>query len=38
VIFSIIYNHIPGEVEPYEALQDEAVKLLIDRPWNEDGK
>ncbi len=38
VIFSIIYNHIPGEVEPYEALQDEAVKLLIDRPWNNDGK
>ncbi len=30
--FSIIYNRIPGEVEPYEALQDEAVKLLIEWP------
>jgi len=30
--FSIIYNHIPGSVKPYEALQDEAVKLLIQWP------
>lgn len=27
--FSIIYNHIPGAVAPYEALQDEAVKVLM---------
>ncbi len=27
--FSVIYNNIPGAVEPYEALQDEAVKLLV---------
>ncbi len=30
--FSIIYNKIPGSVKPYEALQDEAVKLLIKWP------
>ncbi|HPM24382.1 MAG TPA: D-alanyl-D-alanine carboxypeptidase/D-alanyl-D-alanine-endopeptidase [Phycisphaerae bacterium] len=30
--FSIIYNRIPGSVTPYEALQDEAVRLLIDWP------
>lgn len=30
--FSIIYNRIPGSVEPYEALQDEAVKLLVAWP------
>jgi D-alanyl-D-alanine carboxypeptidase/D-alanyl-D-alanine-endopeptidase (penicillin-binding protein 4) len=30
--FSIIYNHIPGSVKPYEALQDEAVRLLIAWP------
>jgi D-alanyl-D-alanine carboxypeptidase/D-alanyl-D-alanine-endopeptidase (penicillin-binding protein 4) len=27
--FAIIYNNIPGGVEPYEALQDEAVRLLV---------
>lgn len=26
--FSIIYNNIPGSVKPYEALQDEVVRLL----------
>ncbi|MFH1747251.1 MAG: D-alanyl-D-alanine carboxypeptidase/D-alanyl-D-alanine-endopeptidase [Planctomycetota bacterium] len=30
--FSIIYNHILGDVKPYEALQDEAVKLLTHWP------
>ena len=30
--FSIIYNHIPGSVTPYEALQDEAVGLLVEWP------
>jgi D-alanyl-D-alanine carboxypeptidase/D-alanyl-D-alanine-endopeptidase (penicillin-binding protein 4) len=30
--FSIIYNNIPGSVKPYEALQDEAVRLLISWP------
>jgi D-alanyl-D-alanine carboxypeptidase/D-alanyl-D-alanine-endopeptidase (penicillin-binding protein 4) len=30
--FSIIYNNIPGAVEPYEALQDEAVRLLVRWP------
>jgi D-alanyl-D-alanine carboxypeptidase/D-alanyl-D-alanine-endopeptidase (penicillin-binding protein 4) len=33
VIFSIIYNRIPGSVTPYEQLQDEAVKLLIEWPY-----
>ena len=30
--FAIIYNNIPDDVEPYEALQDEAVRLLIAWP------
>ena len=30
--FSIIYNQIPGGVEPYEQLQDEAVRLLLRWP------
>jgi D-alanyl-D-alanine carboxypeptidase/D-alanyl-D-alanine-endopeptidase (penicillin-binding protein 4) len=30
--FSIIYNRIPESVEPYEKLQDEAVRLLIHWP------
>lgn len=30
--FAIIYNRIPGDVKPYEELQDEAVKLLIRWP------
>jgi len=30
--FSIIYNRIPGDVKPYEALQDEACRLLHDWP------
>lgn len=30
--FSIIYNNIPGSVKPYEKLQDEAVRLLIQWP------
>lgn len=28
--FSIIYNKIPGPVKPYEELQDEAVRALVD--------
>ncbi len=31
--FSILYNNIPGSVKPYEALQDEAVKLLVN--WSD---
>jgi PBP4 family serine-type D-alanyl-D-alanine carboxypeptidase len=31
LIFSIIYNDIPGRVKPYEQLQDEAVKALMKR-------
>ena len=30
--FSILYNNIPDSVKPYEALQDEAVKLLMRWP------
>jgi D-alanyl-D-alanine carboxypeptidase/D-alanyl-D-alanine-endopeptidase (penicillin-binding protein 4) len=30
--FSIIYNNIPGSVKPYEKLQDEAVRLMIQWP------
>ncbi|MBU0640467.1 MAG: D-alanyl-D-alanine carboxypeptidase/D-alanyl-D-alanine-endopeptidase [Planctomycetes bacterium] len=33
--FSIIYNHIPGSVQPYESLQDEAVRLLVHWPYME---
>ncbi len=29
VIFSILYNQIPGSVKPYEAQQDEAVRLVM---------
>ena len=29
VIFSILYNQIPGSVTPYEKLQDEAVMLVM---------
>lgn len=32
LVFSIIYNHIPGSVKPYEELQDEAVRLLSHWP------
>jgi D-alanyl-D-alanine carboxypeptidase/D-alanyl-D-alanine-endopeptidase (penicillin-binding protein 4) len=28
--FSIIYNDIPGDVKPFEALQDEACRVLVD--------
>jgi D-alanyl-D-alanine carboxypeptidase/D-alanyl-D-alanine-endopeptidase (penicillin-binding protein 4) len=27
--FSIIYNKIPGDVKPYEALQDEACRTMV---------
>jgi D-alanyl-D-alanine carboxypeptidase/D-alanyl-D-alanine-endopeptidase (penicillin-binding protein 4) len=27
--FSIIYNKIPGDVKPFEALQDEACRILV---------
>jgi len=30
--FSIIYNQIPGDVKPFEELQDEAVRLLMRWP------
>jgi len=29
VVFSILYNQIPGTVKPYEKLQDEAVMLVM---------
>ena len=29
VIFSILYNKIPGSVKPYEKLQDEAVTMVL---------
>ena len=29
VIFSILYNQIPGPVKPYEQLQDKAVNLVM---------
>ena len=32
LVFSIIYNGIDGDVKPYEALQDEAVRLLSEWP------
>jgi D-alanyl-D-alanine carboxypeptidase/D-alanyl-D-alanine-endopeptidase (penicillin-binding protein 4) len=32
LVFSIIYNGIDGDVKPYEALQDEAVHVLVDWP------
>jgi D-alanyl-D-alanine carboxypeptidase/D-alanyl-D-alanine-endopeptidase (penicillin-binding protein 4) len=30
--FSIIYNNIDGSVSPYEALQDEAIRVLVNYP------
>jgi D-alanyl-D-alanine carboxypeptidase/D-alanyl-D-alanine-endopeptidase (penicillin-binding protein 4) len=30
--FSIIYNEIDGSVSPYEALQDEAIRVLVAYP------
>lgn len=30
--FAILYNKIPGNVKPFEDLQDEAVKLLVRGP------
>jgi D-alanyl-D-alanine carboxypeptidase/D-alanyl-D-alanine-endopeptidase (penicillin-binding protein 4) len=32
LVFSIIYNGIPGDVKPYEELQDQAVRLLAEWP------
>jgi D-alanyl-D-alanine carboxypeptidase/D-alanyl-D-alanine-endopeptidase (penicillin-binding protein 4) len=32
LVFSIIYNGIDGSVKPYEALQDEAVRTLVEWP------
>ncbi|HEY1687114.1 MAG TPA: D-alanyl-D-alanine carboxypeptidase/D-alanyl-D-alanine-endopeptidase [Tepidisphaeraceae bacterium] len=29
LIFSIIYNHIPGSVKPYEAIQDRVCEALV---------
>jgi D-alanyl-D-alanine carboxypeptidase/D-alanyl-D-alanine-endopeptidase (penicillin-binding protein 4) len=29
LIFSIIYNHIPGSVKPYEAIQDRVCEMLV---------
>jgi D-alanyl-D-alanine carboxypeptidase/D-alanyl-D-alanine-endopeptidase (penicillin-binding protein 4) len=30
--FSFIFNDIPGEVKPYEALQDSACRILVNGP------
>ena len=30
--FSIIYNQIPGSVKPYEELQDDACRLMVEWP------
>jgi D-alanyl-D-alanine carboxypeptidase/D-alanyl-D-alanine-endopeptidase (penicillin-binding protein 4) len=30
--FSIIYNQIPGSVKPYEDLQDDACRLMVEWP------
>lgn len=30
--FAIIYNQIPGGVKPYEALQDDACRLIVEWP------
>jgi hypothetical protein len=32
LVFSIIYNNIDGSVSPYEALQDEAIRVLVNYP------
>lgn len=32
LVFSIIFNGIDGSVTPYEALQDEAIRTLVDWP------
>ena len=32
LIFSIIYNQIPGDVKPYEQLQDEACRSMYEWP------
>ena len=32
LVFSIIYNEIDGSVTPYEALQDEAIRVLVAYP------
>ena len=32
LVFSIIYNGIHGSVKPYEALQDDVMRLLVDWP------
>ena len=32
IVFSFIYNRIPGQVKPYEELQDHAVRTLMSWP------
>jgi D-alanyl-D-alanine carboxypeptidase/D-alanyl-D-alanine-endopeptidase (penicillin-binding protein 4) len=32
LVFSILYNKIPGTVKPYEALQDETLRYLYEWP------
>jgi D-alanyl-D-alanine carboxypeptidase/D-alanyl-D-alanine-endopeptidase (penicillin-binding protein 4) len=32
IVFSFIYNRIPGQVKPYEELQDYAVRTLLSWP------
>jgi N-acetylmuramoyl-L-alanine amidase len=32
LVFSMIYNNIPGGVAPYEAMQDDACRLLVAWP------
>jgi D-alanyl-D-alanine carboxypeptidase/D-alanyl-D-alanine-endopeptidase (penicillin-binding protein 4) len=32
LVFSFIYNQIPGSVRPYEHMQDEACRVLLSYP------
>jgi D-alanyl-D-alanine carboxypeptidase/D-alanyl-D-alanine-endopeptidase (penicillin-binding protein 4) len=32
LVFSIIYNKIPGDVKPFEQLQDDACRVLVNWP------
>ncbi len=32
LVFSIIYNKIPGDVKPYEQMQDDACRVMVNWP------
>lgn len=38
LVFSFLYNHIPGSVSPFEALQDNGCRLLVAYPHLEKAK